>query len=154
MENAERINLMSDPTQLAKQLGYAGLLPFVTLTLMLWFADADFGGAVAMALAGYGAVIASFLGGVHWGIAQCLPANAARFHTLWGVVPSLMAWVSMIMPRSVQLPLIALVLLVCYVVDRRNYPRVGLAAWLPMRLRLSAVAILSCVLGAAKVLSQ
>ena len=107
-----------------------------------------------MALAGYGAVIASFLGGVHWGIAQRSPADVARFHTLWGVVPSLMAWASMLMPRSAQLPLLAMVLLVCYVVDKRSYPRVGLAAWLPMRLRLSTVAILSCVLGATKVLSQ
>jgi len=40
-------------------------------------------------------------------------------------------------------------LLVCYAVDRRIYPTQGLSHWLTLRFRLSAVAALSCFLGAA-----
>ena len=40
-------------------------------------------------------------------------------------------------------------LIVCYLVDRRIYPRHGMAAWLVLRFRLTAVASLSCFLGAA-----
>jgi hypothetical protein len=42
-----------------------------------------------------------------------------------------------------------LMLVACYAVDRRVYPAHGLGAWLTLRFRLSAVASLSCFLGAA-----
>jgi hypothetical protein len=51
-------------------------------------------------------------------------------------------------PPSAGLLLLGLVLTTCYLIDRRSYPRVGWAAWLPMRLQLTAVAALSCALGA------
>jgi hypothetical protein len=139
----------SAPSLLARRLGYAGLLPFVLLAALLWTVRADLQGFVAIALVAYGAVIASFLGGVHWGIAAQLPPDDAAFHYVWGVAPSLTAWVAVVMPAYAGLPLLGLILAACYVVDRRSYPRVGWSAWLPMRLQLTAVAVLSCVLGAA-----
>jgi Protein of unknown function (DUF3429) len=138
------------PSLLARRLGYAGLVPFALLAILLWTVRADVQPVVAMALVGYGAVIASFLGGVHWGIAGQLPQGSAKFHYIWGVAPSLVGWVAVVMPSTVGLPLLGLTLTACYLVDRRSYPRVGWAAWLPMRLQLTAVAVLSCALGAAK----
>jgi hypothetical protein len=38
---------------------------------------------------------------------------------------------------------------ICYAVDRRLYPAHGLADWLVLRFRLSAVAGLSCFVAAA-----
>ena len=139
----------SEPSLPARCLGYAGLVPFALLAALLWTVRADWQALAAAALVGYGAVIASFLGGVHWGIAGQLPRQAAKFHYVWGVVPSLLGWVALFMPASVGLPLLGLVLTTCYLIDRRSYPRVGWAAWLPMRLQLTAVAVLSCALGAA-----
>ncbi len=139
-----------EPTRLARLLGYAGLVPFALLAALLWAVPADWQELAAAALVGYGAVIASFLGGVHWGIAGQLPQQAARFHYVWGVLPSLLGWVALFVPPSAGLPLLGLVLIICYLVDRRSYPRVGWAAWLPMRLQLTAVAVLSCALGAAR----
>ena len=40
-------------------------------------------------------------------------------------------------------------LIVCYVIDRKVYPVHGVGAWLTLRFRLTAVASLSCFLGAA-----
>jgi Protein of unknown function (DUF3429) len=143
---------MSDPhlpSPLARRLGYAGLLPFVLLAALLWIVRADAQGFVAIALAGYGAVVASFLGGIHWGLAARMPQQQATFHYIWGVVPSLLGWVAVVMPAYAGLPLLGLILLVCYLVDRRSYPQAGWTAWLPMRLQLTVVAMLSCVLGAA-----
>ncbi len=137
------------PSLLARRLGYAGLLPFVLLAALLWVVRPDLQGFVAIALVAYGAVIASFLGGIHWGIAAQMPPGDAAFHYVWGVAPSLMAWVAVVMPAYAGLPLLGLILAACYVVDRRSYPRVGWAAWLPMRLQLTVVAVLSCALGAA-----
>jgi hypothetical protein len=44
--------------------------------------------------------------------------------------------------------LIAAVLWACFAVDRVLYPRYQLQAWLPMRLRLTLVAGVSCLVGA------
>jgi hypothetical protein len=139
------------PSLLAKQLGYAGLVPFVMLATLLWTVKADFLGIVITALMGYCAVIASFLGGVHWGMARQLPARNANLNYVWGVTPSLLGWMGVMMPAFVGLPLLGLTLAACYWVDRSTYPSAGWAMWLPMRLHLTVVSVLSCMLGAAAV---
>jgi ABC-type amino acid transport system permease subunit len=135
-----------------KILAYAGLLPFIGLSVLLWLVDPDLHPFVALALAGYGASIVSFLGGIHWGIGF---RNASRMHNAplfnfgWGVVPSLLAWIAITMPAYAGLPLLALILGLCYAVDRKTYPEAGLEEWLPMRLHLTVVAAISCLMGAA-----
>ena len=137
--------------QTITRLGYAGLVPFVLLAALMWLIDRELLPFVSIALGGYAAAIASFLGGVHWGIGFMKGDTAPRFHFIWGVVPSLIAWLALMMPAYAALPLLGLVLVACYGVDRHTYPAAGLASWLPMRLRLTLVATLSCVLGAAAV---
>jgi hypothetical protein len=46
----------------------------------------------------------------------------------------------------------AALLWACFLVDRVLYPRYQLQAWLPMRLRLTLVASLSCLAAAAALL--
>ena len=141
---------MSD-SKAVNLLGYGGLIPFVLLASLAWLVDAELLPFVALALAAYAATIASFLGGVHWGIGFMKGNAAPRFHFVWGIAPSLVAWVALMMPAHAGLPLLGFVLVACQVVDHKTYPGAGLAQWLPMRLRLTAVATLSCVLGAAAV---
>ena len=137
--------------QVITRLGYAGLIPFVLLAALMWLVDTELLPFVAIALKGYAAAIMSFFGGVHWGIGFMKGEAAPRFHFVWGVVPSLIAWLALMMPAYAALPLLGLVVVACYAVDRKTYPAAGLASWLPMRLRLTVVATLSCVLGAAAV---
>lgn len=134
-----------------RRLGLAGLIPFVLLAALMWLVDTELLPFVAIALGAYAAAIASFLGGVHWGIGFMQGNQAMRFHFLWGVAPSLVAWLAMMMPAYAALPLLGLTLVVCYAVDRKSYPPAGLSQWLPMRFRLTVVAALSCVIGAAAV---
>lgn len=136
---------------LVKQLSYTGLLPFAGLAALMWLVQVDLQPFIARALAGYAAVIVSFLGGIHWGIGFVQAPGAPRFHFVWGVVPSLLAWLALLMPAYGALPLLGLALVACYAVDRKTYPAVGLSRWLPLRLRLTVVATLSCVLGAAAI---
>ena len=102
----------------------------------------------SLALLAYGAVIASFLGAIHWGLvmreapAQPLPS------LVWGVVPSLLGWVAVLLGHAQGLVLITALLWVCFAVDRVVYPRYQLQAWLPMRLQLTLVASLSCLAAA------
>ena len=137
--------------QTITRLGYAGLIPFVLLAALLWLVDADLLPFVSIALGGYAATIVSFLGGVHWGIGFMKGAGAPGFHFMWGVAPSLVAWLALMMPSYAALPLLGLVVVACYVVDKNTYAAAGLASWLPMRLRLTVIATVSCLLGAAAV---
>jgi hypothetical protein len=138
-----------DIATLVHRLGYAGLIPFVGLAGLMWLVEGDVHAFVAMALSAYAATIAAFLGGIHWGMGLPLDAPARRFHLVWGVVPSLVAWVALLMPAYASLPVLALLLAACYGVDRRSWYQWGWTDWLPLRARLSAVAVLSCLLGAS-----
>ena len=141
--------LDGDVARLVHRLAYAGLIPFVVLALLMWLVAGDVHAFVAMALSAYAATIAAFLGGIHWGMGLPLDAPQRRFHLVWGVMPSLVAWVALLMPAYAGLPLLALLLVVCYGVDRRTWPAWGWAAWLPLRFRLTSVAVLSCLFGAS-----
>ena len=132
-------------------LGYGGLVPFVGLALLIWLVPPRIQPFVALALVAYGALIASFLGGVHWGTGFLMGEAAPHIQFVWGVVPSLLGWLALLLPVRAGLPLLALLLVTCYAVDRITYPAVGLGRWLPMRLQLTGVAVLSCTLGAIRV---
>lgn len=78
-------------------LGLAGLLPFILGALGGWLADPARAGFALNAMLGYGAVILSFLGGVHWGraLAPDLAPRPPWPLMLWSVTPSLLAWGAM-----------------------------------------------------------
>jgi hypothetical protein len=132
----------------ALKLGYAGLAPFLIGALLAMVVREDAHPFVVLGLAAYATAILSFLGGIHWGLAmRAAVPDPARY--VWAVVPSLVATVAVLMPAYAGLVIDGLMLVVCYLVDRKVYPRHGLAAWLTLRFRLTAVATLACFLGAA-----
>jgi|APCry1669189733_1035249.scaffolds.fasta_scaffold22605_2 hypothetical protein len=138
----------SDIGVLIQRLGYGGLIPFVVLALLLWIVTPEAHPYVALALSGYAATITSFLGGIHWGIGLRHNAPQRTFHMVWGVVPSLVSWVAVIMPAYAGLPVFGLLLIACYLVDRKTWPEAGLREWMTMRFRLTVVSTLACLLGA------
>ncbi len=96
---------------LAVLLGVAGLIPFVVCGLGAVSPDPLQATRMLTALIGYGAVILSFLGGVHWGFALGTPdapqtaalstgnqfITAQRARLVLGVVPSLIGWVALLL---------------------------------------------------------
>lgn len=134
---------MSQPPAWARRLGYLGLIPFVTGAAAVCTGHAP----AAHGLAAYAATIASFLGAIHWGLTmrEAQPNNAAL---AWGVMPSLIAWVALLLPTAAGLYLLAGLLLVCWGVDRRVYARSGLGTWMSLRTPLTVVATLSCLMAA------
>ncbi len=144
-----------EPSPMAWRLSYAGLIPFVFGALLVWLVRREAHPYVAAALSAYGAVIVSFLGGIHWGhvMRQWPQAEAgpawADATLVWGVMPSLVAWLGVLMPPYAGLFVLGLAIIGCYLVDRRRYAALGLQAWMTLRFRLTAVASLCCFLGAA-----
>jgi hypothetical protein len=133
----------------AQALGYGGLIPFVGLAVAVWFLPAHRGFA-ATALLAYCATIVSFLGSIHWGLTMRDAAGQSSDMLLWGVVPSLLAWVALLLPVAAGLWLLAALLWACFAVDRNVYTRLDLSAWLPMRLLLTAIASISCIVSAMR----
>lgn len=79
----------------AALLGLAGVVPFAVTAALSLRPDA-IGGWAIFALLTYGAVILSFLGGIHWGLALARPAPPGYRHLGIGVLPSLAGWVGLL----------------------------------------------------------
>ena len=142
------MNSSNSPSRLVQLLGYAGLIPFVTLALAAWFGPLQYQPPAARALLGYGACILSFLGASYWGLNMRDSRNATQALWVWGITPSLIAWVALLVPLKFGLWLISAGLVACFVVDKAAYLRFGAASWLPMRLVLTVVASACCLAGA------
>lgn len=86
----------------ALYLGFAGLIPFVAPTLFMAVSGLYFP-ELAFAQVAYGASILSFLGGVRWGFAlpESSPAKPDWMNLANSVVPSLLAWVAMLLSDSI-----------------------------------------------------
>ena len=141
----------SHPHPAATRLGYVALLPFVVGAAAVLIARGAAQAHAAAALSAYAATVVSFLGGIHWGFGFRSSRPPASLF-VWGVVPSLVAWAALLLPVAVALALHAAALSACFLVDRVVYPRQGAGAWLPLRTRLTAIAVLACLLGAGGVL--
>ena len=127
--------------------GHAGLLPFVALAMAAWLAPLAYRAQTGHALLAYGATIASFLGAIHWGLAMREPLTPNPTSFVWGVFPSLIAWLALLMPLRQGLLTLVLLLGICLAVDWRSYPAYGLGHWLTMRLYLTSVAAVCLLAG-------
>jgi hypothetical protein len=138
--------LAHPPSALAWALGLAGLAPFVMLAAVQWLSVPGWRMLAGSALLSYGALIVSFLGGIHWGLAmRGRPLAPARL--IWGVLPSLLGWLAVLLDSPWGQAVLAMSLLACFVVDRSVYRDLGLQAWLPLRATLTTVATLSVAAG-------
>lgn len=94
-------NLWQSPKP-ALYLGFAGLIPFVFPTLFMAMTE-NYYPELAYAQLAYSASIVSFLGGARWGFAlpESSPAKPDWINLANSVVPSLIAWVAMLMSDSI-----------------------------------------------------
>lgn len=130
-------------------LGLSGLIPFwglalgLSVTPIAGWTTAQLGAA----LAAYGAIILSFLGGIRWGLATAARQRSAGQYGL-AVLPSLAGWCALALPLVPRLAVLGGVILALGPVDSQPVTA-GLApAWFG-RLRL----ILSAGAGAALLLA-
>ena len=135
----------------AHALGYAGLVPFVGLSLGCWLVQRDWLPLLLSAQLSYGVAILSFLGGVHWGAALLcseLSSTRTRLALLWGVTPSLVGVAAAQLPTSVSLAVMSAAFILVYMFDKRLYAWYRMPDWmLLLRLRLT------CVVAAALALT-
>jgi len=131
-------------------LGYGGLIPFLVL-MPASLLDHHHGAVWSDALYAYGAIIISFIGALHWGLAMSLPELTERQRSAWfawSVVPALIAWPAVLFSPPLAAPLLVVGFIAHYLQDRRLARQATLPGWyLPLRLRLSSVAVVCLVAG-------
>ena len=130
---------LSSPTLTARAIGYAGLVPFIGLSAVSGLCHGIHHSAILFSLLAYGATIISFLGAIHWGLAM-RDEQPDRISIIWGVIPSLVAWSSLIVDTHWGLVIQFITLWICFFVDFKRYPKFGVGQWLRMRLQLTVIA--------------
>jgi hypothetical protein len=130
--------------KLAHLLGYAGLIPFVLLTLACWIVHPDWLGDFIKGQLAYGIVILSFLGGMHWGATMLTNglSNRQTWYTLgWSVTPPLLGWFAT-MVGGFGFAVLMAGFIGAYQVDKRLFAWYGMPAWLiELRFRLTSVIV-------------
>lgn len=141
---------------MAVWLGALGVIPFAALTGMAWLAGEAVASAAAFAVVAYGAVILSFLGGAHWGLASRgmneQPTLASRLLIL-SVVPSLTGWVALLFPMPWSQAVLAIAFIAILPLDR--WAREHAFAprwWLRLRVPLSAAVSILLLLASLSAL--
>jgi len=129
----------SYPSLTARGIGYSGLIPFVCLGAMSIFLHGTHQSIISFGLLAYGATIISFLGAIHWGLAM-RDEQPDPISIIWGVIPSLLAWGSLMIETNWGLVSQFITLWICFSVDFKRYTKYGVPHWLSMRLQLTAIA--------------
>ena len=141
-------SLTKDKTVLAARiLGYGGALPFLGGAIAANQQMAIWGIAPAYLLLSYGAVILSFLGGLHWGRVITRPHADNRFVSawlIWSICPSLLGWVALLLPIEAGAVVLTLCFLAALKVDQKLLREQVWPAWMwPLRLHLTVFAVAS-----------
>ncbi|KAG2453417.1 hypothetical protein HYH02_001640 [Chlamydomonas schloesseri] len=139
-----------------KLLGFAGAIPFLTLTPQLLTAAGmpeliDYCARMQQV---YGGSIVTFLGAVHWGLAmqsQTIAApgtkkaqGALNERYVWSVVPSLAAVPALLLEPAQGSLAISCLLAICYLSDSSYFKHGYLPAWyMSLRGYLTVLAMLS-----------
>jgi len=138
----------------AKWLGVLGAMPFVLLSGIGHLNQSEFQGQTIFALAAYGAVILSFLGGIHWGLAIAgfgPDGDESRIsgRLVMSVVPSLIGWGALFLPAAAGLLVLAAAFAAMLLVDLSAARQTRAPAWYPMlRWPLTLVVVAALTLAA------
>lgn len=137
-------------------LGYLGLLPFIAPTIFL-FIDSHHTALLINVLVSYGAVILSFLGALYWAFAMVIKDLTIKHRNtmlVWSVIPSILAWIAMLIPPLYGLAALTIFFVIVFLIDGRLSKLAHLPAWyLTMRLRLTVV-VTFCLIIASLWLSM
>ena len=138
---------MTGSKSTAKALGYAGLIPFIVFSIGCWI-PLPFVSNAAGILVAYGAVILSFMGAVHWGVAMASSDPNRGKYFIASVIPALVAWPALLVATQLAMIILLIGFIGLYVYDRSVEQSQVLAAWyIPLRTRLTSVVAI-CLLTA------
>ncbi len=130
-------------------LGIAGLIPFIAGALVALFGPPHIQSTATFAVGAYAAVILSFLGGVKWGI---LLDDTHKLRS-WlpitlSVIPSIVAWVALLLSYKTMLLVLAAGLVLQYIIDQYSVTQSQLPPWFGKLRTILSIGATACVLAA------
>lgn len=132
----------------ALSLGTAGLIPFWGLAVLIIILDPPMKNFAIQAKITYGALILSFLGGIHWGVTAINSRHANWLRLSWGVTPTLVAWVALFLKPSIGLITLLISFTATAIVDHHIFASDSDNAWFgKLRTILSIGAIAALLLA-------
>ena len=142
----------------AKLFGFAGLIPFVVATLLIWILPDTERFLVFDILIHYAAVILSFIGAIHWGVVMVTfsaehPDLRETWYRLgWSVTPALVAWLATQMVLSAALVTLILGFFSAFVYDLWSVKKNWIPNWY-IRLRKHLTLVVLIALSSALIQS-
>ena len=131
-------------------LGFAGLIPFIALSLGCLLVQRDWLPVLVSGQLSYGVAILSFLGGVHWGAALLcseVSSTRTRLALLWGVTPSLIGVAAAQLLIGLGFAVMTAGFVTVYLIDKRLYAWYQMPDWmLVLRFRLTCVVVAALAL--------
>ncbi len=129
-------------------LGYSGLLPFIAGAALCHPVAAEYRPFGATLLIDYGAIILSFMGGVHWGAAMMLNGSD-NGKLAKSVLPSIAALLGILVGGPVGLLILAIGFIGLLLYDESEVKKGQLTRWYPyLRRPLTTIVVISLLLGA------
>jgi hypothetical protein len=126
----------------AKSLGYAGLIPFIVFSIGSWFQLPMISDSTYI-LTAYAAIILSFMGAIHWGIAMSSSEDQNGKYFIASVIPGLSAWLALLMPQRYAIILLMVGFIALIIYDWSVEKPQRLPGWyIPMRNRLTLVVVM------------
>lgn len=137
--------------------GAAGAALFIALAVMATLTGPPLDGHARSGLVLFGAVILSFLGGVHWGLTMVDPAPSRPRTTTWryffAILPSMIGWLgAALLATSAEwaLSLLAVGFLLMLLHDVNAHHSSAVPPWyLRLRVPLTAAVVIALMLPAA-----
>ncbi len=130
---------MDKPT-LAKYLTYFGILPFLFALLSELFIDQVWGIRVDQILLVYGAVIVSFISGIHWGL-YLFKASPINLFIHSNII-TLLAWVAALLGPIIGNVILILCLGYLLFLDKKLYSEQLIDSWyFRLRARVTSVVV-------------
>ena len=130
-------------------VGYLGLIPFIASSLFIW--SPQYHQFALQSLSIYAAVILTFIGSVHWGIAMQHIGKTNKQNSnmqfVFSIIPSLFAWIVILFFETYALIILALGFVTFWWFEKSNYQDVLPAWYSKLRMHLTMIATLSIMIG-------
>ncbi len=125
----------------AKSLAYAGLIPFIVFSIGSWLQLPIISDSTYILIA-YAAIILSFMGAIHWGVAMSNTEQHNGQYFIASIIPALSAWVALLIPYSYAIIVLMIGFIALIIYDWSVEKPQRLPPWyIPMRNNLTVVVI-------------
>lgn len=136
---------LADVPRAALVLGFAGLVPFVAGSVIAFFAGYPGAILVLNLQMAYAAVILSFMGAVHWGLAMAQD-DAGNWRRLGlAVLPALAGWAALMIPNGLGLVLLAFGFAAVFFADLRSVDAGRAPGWYRVLRKPLTAVVLACL---------